>query len=86
MPDGRRRRVIFRGDELNILIIHVQVVERFLDQVGVLVLDMPEVGRGNADVHDAVTGMRIAGGLQPGIVRVPVDFFFRAHPGCATTD
>ena len=48
----------------------------FLDQAGVFISHMAELDGGNANVHDSVARVTIAGGLQPGIVRVPVDFLF----------
>ena len=52
------------------------LIERFLDQVGVFVAHMAELSRGNANVHDSIARVTIAGGLEPGVVGVPVDFLF----------
>ena len=37
---------------------------------------MAEFSGRNADIHDPVAGVAVASGFEPGIVGVPVDFFF----------
>src|SRR5205085_7364148 len=63
---------------------HRQVVERFLDQVRVLFPDVAELGRGDAHEQHSALGMAIARGLQPRLIRMPIDLFFQriedAHP------
>ena len=46
----------------------VEWVNRFLDQVGILVLHVPEVRSWNADVNDSIAGVGVACGLEPGVV------------------
>lgn len=76
MPYGRRRRIIFGRDELNVLIIHVQIIEGFLDQVGILVAHVPELNCRDTHEHDPVARVAITCGLEPGVIGMPVNFLF----------
>src|SRR5580693_1995246 len=73
----RRCWIVFRGDEFHFLKFETQIVQRFLDQVGVFVSDMAELCGGNAHEKHRAAGMAVLGGLQPGVVRMPVDLFFQ---------
>ncbi len=85
MPDRRIRRIVLGGDELYVLVLEPQVVDRFLDEVGVLVSYGAELGGGHTNEQYSVAGMTVAGRLQPGVVGMTVDFLFEriedAHPG-----
>ena len=73
----RRSRVVFRRDEFHFLEFQAEVVQRFLDQVRVLVSDVAEFGGGHTHEKDGSTGMTVLGGFQPSVVRMPVDLFFQ---------
>jgi len=84
MPDRRIRGIILGGNKFHILISEFEIVERFLDQVGVFVADMTKLGRRYAYEQDSIAGVAVARGFEPRIVRVAVDFLFQgvknAHP------
>jgi hypothetical protein len=84
VADGRVRRIVFGGNEFHIFVAEAEIVDRFLNQVGVFVADVAELGGGNAHEQNFVAGVAVAGGLQPGVVGVAVDFLFQgvedAHP------
>src|SRR5581483_2212149 len=77
-------RVVFRRDKLYFAIIQVQIIERFLNKVRVFVAYVPKLGRGYTNVHNAIAGVTITSGLEPGVVRMAIDFLFEriedAHP------
>ena len=77
MANGCRGRIIFRGDEFHLLIFHAEVIDGFLDEIGVFVANVAELGRGHANEQNSATGMAVAGRLEPGIVGVPIDLFFQ---------
>src|SRR5215470_6866465 len=77
VTDGRVGGVVVGGDELYVLVFEAEVVDGLLNQVGILVAHMTKLGGGNAHEEDAVAGVTIAGGFEPGIVRVAVDFLFQ---------
>jgi hypothetical protein len=49
-------------------VVHVEIVERFLNQIGVLVSHMAKLWSGNSDVHDPIAGVAVTRGLEPGVV------------------
>src|SRR5689334_6042002 len=65
---GSCRRIIVGGDELHLTKIHVEIVERLLNQVGIFIAHVPKFRRGNANVHDSVVRMTVASGFEPGVV------------------
>src|SRR5437868_16264 len=69
--------IIFRSDELYLLKFAAQIVQRFLYKIRVLVTHMAEFCRGHTHEKDWTTGVAIAGGLQPGVIRMAVDLFFQ---------
>jgi hypothetical protein len=77
MPDGRVRGIVLGGNEFHIIVAESEIVDRFLNQVGVFVADVPELGGGNAHEQNFVAGMAVACRLQPGVVGVAVDFLFQ---------
>jgi hypothetical protein len=90
MPDGRVGRIVLGGNKFHILVSESEIVERFLNQVGVFVADVPKLGGGNAHEQNFVAGMAVPRRLQPGVVGVPVHFFFQrienARPRIWTDD
>ena len=68
-------RVVFGCDELDVGILEAKIIDGFLNQVGILVAYVAELDGGNAHEEHATGRMAIAGGLQPGVVGVPVDLF-----------
>jgi len=77
MPNGRGGRIIFRGDEFHLLIFHAEVIDGFLDEIGIFVTNMAELDCGHANEQNSATGVAVARGLEPGIVGVPIDLFFQ---------
>ncbi len=76
VPHGSRSRIIVGSDELHVSIIHIEIIQRFLDQVSILVADVAELHRGHTHIHDPITGMAVARGFQPGVVGMTIDFLF----------
>src|ERR1700730_6177627 len=58
MPDRRGRWIIFRGHELHVIETQPQVVDGFLDQVGILVASVAELYCGHA--HEQHSSTRVA--------------------------
>jgi len=85
MTDGGIRRIVLGGHEFHILVAEAEIVERFLNEIGILVADVAELGGGDADEQDFIAGVAVAGRLEPGVVGVPVNFLFQsvknARPG-----
>ena len=76
MPDGRVRGIVLGGDELYIFVSQAEVVDGFLDEVGVLVSDVAELSSGDTDEQHSVAGVTVAGRLQPCVVGMAIDLFF----------
>src|SRR5208282_403005 len=77
MANGSVRRIVLGGNEFHVFVAEGEVIERFLNQIGVFVADVTELGGGNAHEENSIAGVTVASGLQPGIVRVAVNFFFQ---------
>src|SRR5690349_14597329 len=77
--------MLLHGNELNIVKFQVQVLDRFLDQIAVLVSDVFELGRRYLDDQDLAVCVAVARRLEPRLIRVAVDFLFErledASPG-----
>ena len=71
------RRIIFRGDELDVLVFEAEIINGFLDQVRVFVAYLAKLYGGHADEQNSAAGVAIARRFEPGIVRVPIDLFFQ---------
>ena len=69
--------IVLGRDELHFLELQAQIVQRFLDQVRVFVSDVAELRRGHAHEKDGPGGVAVLGGLQPGVIGMPVDLFFQ---------
>ena len=68
MPHRSRRRIILGRDELHVVTIQVEIVERLLDEIGIFVAHVAELHSGNANVHDPIAGVTVARRLEPGVV------------------
>ncbi len=77
MPHRGCRRIILWSHEFHVIEPEAQNVDRFLDQVGVLVARVPELDGRNAHEQHASARVAVARRLQPRVVRVPVDFLFQ---------
>src|SRR6202047_889434 len=77
MPDRRGRWIIFRGHELHVIETQPQVVDGFLDQVGILVASVAELYCEHAYEQHSSARVAEARRLQPGVVGMPVDLFFQ---------
>ena len=85
VPDRSGGRVVFLCDEFHVVEAKVQIVDGFLNEVGILIAGVAELHRGNANKKNAPTGVAITRRLEPGVVGVAVDFLFQriedARPG-----
>src|SRR5256885_2492817 len=90
MTNARGSRRVWRllllwGDEFHIVQAKVQSLNGFLDQVGILLADVAEFQSGNANEELAIFYVAVAGGLEPGVVGVAINFFLESlenlHPG-----
>lgn len=81
MAQVRRRRgthgvgIFFRRDELNVIKFELQIFDGFRNQISVALADVAELRRGDLDDQVLAIDVAEARGLEPGFVRVPVDFF-----------
>ena len=82
---GVGRLLLLRRDELHVVQTEMESFNRFLDQIRILLADVPELHGGNAHEQLAVFHVAVASGLQPGVVGVAVNFFLERlenlHPG-----
>ena len=76
MTDRGCGRVVLRSDKLYVVEVEAEIVDGFLDEVGVFVAGVAELDSGNAYEKNASAGVAVAGGLEPCVVGVPVDFLF----------
>src|SRR5580700_3104967 len=90
MPDRRVRRIVLSGNKFHILVSKSEIVERFLNQVRVLIADVSKLSGRDAHKQNFIAGMAVPRRLQPSVVGVPVDFFFQriknARPRIRTDD
>ena len=77
MPDRRVRRIILGGNEFHILVTEPENIDRFLNQIRVLVAYVTELGGRDAHEQNSIAGVTVPRRLQPGVVGVPVDFFLQ---------
>src|SRR5579863_4043601 len=77
VADGGGGWIVPGGNELHFLILEAKIVERLLNQVGIFVAYLTELRLGHPHEKRASARMTVAGGLQPGIVGMPVDLFFQ---------
>src|SRR5271169_6579834 len=77
VADGCGCRIVPWGNELHFLILEAKIVEGLLNQVGIFVAHLTELGLGHPHKKRASARMTVAGGLQPGVVGMPVDLFFQ---------
>ncbi len=76
MTYGGRCRIVFRRHELHVVKFQAQVVNRFLDQVRILVTGVAELRRGHTYEQDSAAGVTVTCRFQPCVIGVPVDLFF----------
>ena len=69
--------IVLGGDELYVVETEAEIVDGFLDEVGVLVAGVAEFNRRNADEENASTRMAVASGLEPSVIGVPINFLFQ---------
>src|SRR5215472_1621874 len=74
MTHGCGCGIVIRCDEFDVLIFKPEIIDRFLNEVVVLVADVAEFDGGNSNEEDAAVGVTVAGGLQPRVIGMPVDF------------
>ena len=72
----RNRRILFGGHKAHVVKLQRLQIDRFLNQVAILVADVLELRRRHAHVERAARGVTEAGGLEPGLKRLPDDFLF----------
>src|ERR1700740_542907 len=82
--NAREGGIFFRRDEGHVIELELEVVDGFLDKIGVALANMLELRRGNAHEEHALLDVAEAGGLEPGVERLTIDFLFQcaedAHP------
>ena len=78
MAYGSRRGIIFGRHELHIVESKPENIDGFLNQVSVLITGVTKLHGGNANEQNASTRVTVAGGFKPGVVGMPVDFFFQS--------
>jgi hypothetical protein len=77
VPANRRNRwIIFHGHETHVVKFERLEVDRFLNQITVLVTDVLEFSRRDAYIEGAASGVTIPGGFEPRLKGLPYDLFF----------
>ena len=74
---GSCRGIVFGRHELHVVESETQIVDRFLDEVSVLVAGVAKLHGRNADEENASAGVAVASGFEPGVVGMAVDFLFQ---------
>src|SRR4029077_14025326 len=64
---------VVRCYELYVLVFEPEIVDRFLNQIGILVTHVTELHGGHPDEQNASVRVTEAGGFQPGVVGMPID-------------
>ncbi len=77
MADGSCSWVVLGSDELYVVEVEAEIVDCFLDEVGIFVASVAELDSRNANEENASAGVAVAGGFEPGVVGVPVNFLFQ---------
>jgi hypothetical protein len=77
VADGSGSGIVLGGDELHLLILQAKIVNRFLDQIEVLVVLAPGFQVTHSYEKNFSIRVTVAGGLQPGVVGMAVDLFFQ---------
>src|SRR5713101_791077 len=77
MPDRCVRRIVLGGNEFHILVTEPENVNRFLNQICILVAYVTELGGRYAHEQNSIAGVAVPRRLQPGVVGVPVDFLLQ---------
>ena len=77
VADGSGGWIILGRDELHLLILEAKIINRFLDQIEIFVVFATGLQVTYPHEKDLSTGVTVAGGLQQGVVRMPVDLFFQ---------
>src|SRR5208283_4937489 len=84
VADRGRRRIVLGRDKLHVVELEAQVVDGFLNEVGIFVAGVPELDGGHANEQNSAAGMTVACGFQPRVIGMPVNLFFQrvknAHP------
>ncbi len=68
MADRSGGGIVLRSDELDVLEFHAQIIDGFLNQIGVFVFGLTEIHGRNPNKENAAAGMAETRGLEPGIV------------------
>src|SRR5581483_3896063 len=76
VADRRCRRIVLRRHEFDILVFQAEIVDRFLDQIGVLVSNMLKLRRRHSDEQNGPVGVTVSGGFKPSVVGMAVNFLF----------
>jgi len=74
----RGGRIVLRSNKFHIFKFQSEIVDSFLNQVSIFLFDVAELGSRHAHINYASTGMTEASWLQPGIVRMAIDFLFES--------
>src|ERR1019366_2186365 len=77
VADWSRGRIVPGRYELHVLGAEAEIVDGLLDQVGVFVAGVAKLHRRNANEENASAGVTVAGGFQPCVVGMAVDFLFQ---------
>src|ERR1700680_4741688 len=77
VANGRGSWIVGRRNELHFLIFETKIVEGLLDQIGVLVAHLTKLSLRHPHKKRTSAGVTVASGLQPGVVRMPIDLFFQ---------
>ena len=73
----RNGRVLFGRHKADVVKLQRLKVDRFLNQIAVLVADVLELRRGNAHIERAAGRVTVTGRFEPGLKRLPNDLFFQ---------
>jgi hypothetical protein len=74
--DTRRGGIVLGDFKLDIVDLEAELLDGFFDEVAVLVADVLELGRGDADEEGLSDRAGVSGWLEPGLEGLPIDLLF----------
>ena len=60
--------------EFDVLVIKAEIVDGFLDEIGILVADVTKLDSGDTHEQNSAVRVTVTGWFQPSVVRMPVYF------------
>src|SRR5581483_4956048 len=76
MANGCRGGIVLGRNKFYVFVFEPEIINRFLDEVSVLVANVTELCRGHSNKKNVSVRVTVTGRLQPRVVGMPIDFLF----------